>query len=51
MSILALVKMTALPKKPTELLQTLETLRNSTCQAELGCGEYRFYQEGGNENN
>jgi quinol monooxygenase YgiN len=50
MSVLALVKMTALPKKRRELLQTLEALENSTCLAESGCLEYRFYQEGGNEN-
>jgi quinol monooxygenase YgiN len=50
MSVLAMLKMTAYPKKRTELLQTLETLRNSTCKPELGCTEYRFYQEGDNEN-
>jgi quinol monooxygenase YgiN len=50
MSALAMVKMTAFPKKRTELLQTLETLKNSTCQVDLGCVEYRFYQEGENEN-
>jgi quinol monooxygenase YgiN len=51
MSVFATVKMTAFPKKRTELLQTLETLKNSTCKADLGCMEYRFYQEGENENN
>jgi quinol monooxygenase YgiN len=50
MSVLTMVKMTAFPKKRTELLQTLETLKNSTCQADSGCAEYRFYQEGENEN-
>ena len=50
MSLLAMVKMTAFPKKRAELLQTLETLKNSTCKADLGCLEYRFYQEGENEN-
>ena len=50
MSILALVKMTAFPKKRRELLQTLEALENSTRQAESECLEYRFYQEAGNEN-
>jgi quinol monooxygenase YgiN len=50
MPVLAMVKMTASPKKRTELLQTLETLKNSTCKADLGCVEYRFYQEGENEN-
>jgi quinol monooxygenase YgiN len=50
MSVLAMVKMTVFPKKRTELLQTLETLKNSTCKANLGCVEYRFYQEGENEN-
>jgi len=50
MSILAMVKMTVFPKKRTELVQTLETLKNSTCQADLGCVEYRFFQEGENEN-
>jgi len=51
MSVLAMVKMTAFPKKRTELLQTLETLKNSTCKADLGCVKYHFYQEGENENN
>jgi quinol monooxygenase YgiN len=50
MSVLAMVKMTVFPKKRTELLQTLETLKNSTRKANLGCVEYRFYQEGENEN-
>jgi len=50
MSVLAMVKMTVFPKKRTELLQTLETLKNSTHKANLGCVEYRFYQEGENEN-
>jgi quinol monooxygenase YgiN len=51
MSVLAMVKMTVFPKKRTELLQTLETLKNSACKAELGCVAYRFYQEGEKENN
>jgi quinol monooxygenase YgiN len=51
MSVLAMVKMTVFPKKRTELLQTLETLKNSACKAELGCVAYRFYQEGEQENN
>ena len=51
MSVLAMVKMTAFPRKRTELVQTLETLKNSTCKTDLGCIEYRFYQEGENENN
>jgi quinol monooxygenase YgiN len=51
MSVLAMVKMTVFPNKRTELLQTLETLKNSTCKADLGCTEYRFYQEGENGNN
>jgi quinol monooxygenase YgiN len=50
MSILAMVKMTVFPKKRKELVQTLETLKNSTCTADLGCVEYRFFQEGDNEN-
>jgi quinol monooxygenase YgiN len=50
MSILAMVKMTVFPKKRTELVQTLETLKNSTFKADLGCVEYRFFQEGDNEN-
>ena len=50
MSVLAIVKMTVFPKKRQELLQTLEILENSTCQAESGCLEYRFYQEEGDEN-
>jgi quinol monooxygenase YgiN len=50
MSVLTMVKMTAFPKKRAELLQTLDTLKNCTCKAELGCVEYRFYQEGENEN-
>jgi quinol monooxygenase YgiN len=50
MSVLAMVKMTVFPKKRRELLQTLEILKNSTCQAESGCLEYRFYQERGDEN-
>jgi len=50
MSILAMVKMTVFPKKRTELVQTLETLKNSTCQTEIGCVAYRFFQEGENEN-
>lgn len=50
MSILAMVKMTVFPKKRKELVQTLETLKNSTCKADLGCVEYRFFQEGDNEN-
>jgi quinol monooxygenase YgiN len=51
MSVLAMVKMTVFPKKRTELLQTLETLKNSTFKAEIGCVAYRFYQEGEQENN
>jgi quinol monooxygenase YgiN len=50
MSVLAMVKMTAFPKKRSELLQTLETLKNITCTTDLGCVDYRFYQEGDNEN-
>jgi quinol monooxygenase YgiN len=50
MSVFATVKMQVFPKKRTELLQTLETLKNSTCKAEIGCVAYRFYQEGENEN-
>jgi quinol monooxygenase YgiN len=50
MSVLAMVKMTAFPKKLTELLQTLETLKNITCTTDLGCVDYRFYQKGDNEN-
>ena len=38
------------PKKRTELLQTLETLRYSTCQPDSGCIGYRFFQDGENEN-
>jgi quinol monooxygenase YgiN len=51
MSALAMVKMKAFPKKLSELLQTLETLKTSTCQTDLGCVEYRFYQERKNKNN
>ena len=47
MSLLAMVKMTAFPKKRAELLQTLETLKNSTFKADLGCLEYRFLPGGG----
>lgn len=50
MSVLAIVKMTVFPKKRIELLQTLETLKDSTCKADLGCVEYRSYQEGEKEN-
>ena len=51
MPMLATVKMTAFLKKRTELLQTSETLKSSTCQADLGCVEYRFFHEGENQNN
>lgn len=51
MPVLLMVKMTVFPKKLKELLQTLETLRNSVCQFDFGCVAYRFYQEGDNENN
>ena len=50
MSVLAIVKMTVFPKKCQELLQTLEILKNTTCQAGSGCLEYRFYKERGDEN-
>lgn len=50
MSVLAMVKMTVIPKKRQELLQTLEILKNTTCQAESGCLAYRVYQEGGDKN-
>lgn len=50
LSVFAMVKMSASPKKRTELLQTLETLKDSTSKAELGCIGYRFFQEGKNEN-
>jgi quinol monooxygenase YgiN len=51
MSLLAMIKMTALPEKRTELLQTLEALKTDTCKADFGCLEYRFYQEGEDDNN
>jgi quinol monooxygenase YgiN len=51
MSVVAMVKMTALPEKRTELLQTLEALKSKTCKADFGCLEYRFYQEGEVKNN
>jgi quinol monooxygenase YgiN len=51
MTLIAMVKMTASPKKRTELLQTLETLKNSTTKAGLGCEEYRFFLEDAKENN
>jgi quinol monooxygenase YgiN len=51
MTIIAMLKMMASPKKRTELLQTLETLKNSTTKADLGCVEYRFFQEDTHENN
>lgn len=50
MSVLAIVKMTVFPKKCQELLQTLEILKNTTCQAGSGCLECRFYKERGDEN-
>lgn len=50
MSVFALVKMTASPKKLIELLQTLETLQDSICKPGSGCLGYRFFQEGENEN-
>jgi quinol monooxygenase YgiN len=50
LSVFALVKLMTSPKKRTELLQTLETLRNSTCKPDSGCIGYRFFQEGENEN-
>jgi len=51
MSVVAMVKMTALPEKRTELLQTLRALESKTCKADFGCLEYRFYQEGEDDNN
>jgi quinol monooxygenase YgiN len=42
--------MVTYPKKRTEFLQTLETLRYSTCEPDSGCIGYRFFQEGENEN-
>jgi quinol monooxygenase YgiN len=51
MTVIAMLKMMASPKKRTELLQTLETLKNSTTQADMGCVEYRFFQEDAHENN
>jgi len=50
LSVFALLKMVTSPKKRTEFLQTLETLRYSTCQPDSGCIGYRFFQEGENEN-
>jgi quinol monooxygenase YgiN len=50
LSAFALVKIMTSPKKRTEFLQTLETLRYSTCQADSGCIGYRFFQDGENEN-
>ena len=50
LSVFALAKMLTSPKKRTEFLQTLETLRYSTCQPDSGCLGYRFFQDGENEN-
>jgi quinol monooxygenase YgiN len=50
MSVLTMVQMTVLPKKRRELLQTLETLKHSTSKIDSGCLDFRFYQEGANEN-
>ena len=50
MSLFALVKIMTSPKKRTEFLQTLETLRYSTCQPDSGCIGYRFFQDGENKN-
>jgi quinol monooxygenase YgiN len=48
--VFAMLKMRASPKKRTELLQTLESLRYGTCRPGSGCLGYRFFQEGENEN-
>jgi quinol monooxygenase YgiN len=45
-----MVKMRASPKKSTELWQTLETLRYSTCKLDSGCIRYCFFQKGENDN-
>jgi quinol monooxygenase YgiN len=50
LSVFALLKMVTSPKKRTEFLQTLKTLRYSTCQPDSGCIGYRVFQEGENEN-
>jgi quinol monooxygenase YgiN len=50
LSVFTLVKILTSPKKRTEFLQTLETLRYSTCQPDSGCIGYRFFQDGENEN-
>jgi quinol monooxygenase YgiN len=50
MSEFALLKMLTSPKKRTEFLQTLETLKYSICKPDSGCIGYRFFQEGENEN-
>lgn len=50
MSVFALVKMKAFPKKRSELLQTLEALKDRTCKSGSGCLEYRFFWQGENEN-